>query len=461
MQNICITSGEGAIALFRIFKNFQTKLTWYLVGSVMLSGMVALLSGYLVIRFGLGYVENHYDDPQTNRSFQKKYMDDLRQYVSENDIALENIDDLQEWIEENDYVYMSVYQNNKVIFNSDYAYYDSDVDLVEIEEENTILMDEKNLYSLELADGSSASVDMFCYDYWRYNYYVWAMGVGGGILIFIWLLTRMLQKKLQYINEIENELHILEGGNLEYPITVRGKDELAGLAKGIDQMRLSIMENMQKEQEMLQANKDLVTSMSHDLRTPLTTLTGYLEILSMNPVKDEEKRRHYLELSLAKTREIKVLSDELFEYFLAYGENKKEIAVEGISALELVSDFFENQFLCLEEEGYTIQYESRLEPNVGNCLINGPYMQRVLNNIISNLGKYAEKEEPIRILAQVVEDQLQLSVENTIARDMVPHESTKIGLITCERIMNLHKGAFIKRKTDDTFCVTLCIPMES
>ena len=53
-------------------------------------------------------------------------------------------------------------------------------------------------------------------------------------------------------------------------------------------MRLSIIENMKKEQQMLQANKELVTAMSHDLRTPLTTLTGYLEILNMEHIRDEE-----------------------------------------------------------------------------------------------------------------------------------------------------------------------------
>lgn len=462
MQNIFIIYGEGVIGLFKFWEAFQTKLTWYLIGSVMISGLIAFGCGYLIVYFGMDMIETGFDDQEINRTFQVKYMEDLQEYVDKHVIGADNISEIQSWTDENNYVYLSVYQNNKVIFNSDYMY--SDVtppeDNPEEEAGEDVLLDQMYLYRLNLADGTMASVDIFSYDYWEYYYYVWGIGVGVGILIFIGLLTKLLRHKLSYLNDIAMELSILEGGNLEYPITIKGKDELSNLARGIDQMRLSVIENMRKEQKMLQANKDLVTSMSHDLRTPLTTLTGYLEILNMNRIQGEDQRKHYLELSLDKTREIKELSDQLFEYFLIYGENSKRLDVEPLPAYELVMDLLENQFLGLEEAGFEIASVNQVTENSGNCLVNTQYMHRVLNNILSNLDKYAAKEVPIEISSVIEQGYLILKIRNGIRKNMDNHESTKIGLITCERIMKLHHGDFQKYEVEDEFTVKLTIPME-
>jgi signal transduction histidine kinase len=274
-------------------------------------------------------------------------------------------------------------------------------------------------------------------------------------------LTRLIQKKIRYINEISKELQILEGGNLEYPITIKGQDEIGNLARGIEQMRLSILENIKKEQEILQGNKDLVTSMSHDLRTPLTTLIGYLELLESKPMADEATRKKYAQLSLAKSREIKNMSDDLFEYFLIYGENEKKIEVEPIPAAALVEDLIGNQLLGLEEEGYVIDGLNNVSEEDGNCMMNVQYMRRVLNNLISNLEKYADKAVPVEVSANIEQRYMVIRLRNGINRHLEPHESTKIGLITCERIMKLHHGEFQKFETEDEFTVKLVIPMEN
>jgi signal transduction histidine kinase len=488
----------------------------------MLSGLIAGTVGYTLFYFGADYIERVCDDQSVNRTWQERYMEDLQNYVDDRGITADNIDELRNWTDENTYVYVSVYQNQHIIFNSDYVYADAaeledsyalegvaetedegetdsttsenDVAITESPEEtdnvattevvydtssDTIsgtdeedydymtmelaesdIEDSEYLYRLVLADDSVARVDMFCYDYWKYHYYVCAVAVVIGIFLFVVLLTRLIQKKIRYINEIAKELQILEGGNLEYSVTVKGEDEISDLARGIEQMRLSVVENMEKEQQLLQVNKDLVTSMSHDLRTPLTTLMGYLEMLEKNPSVDEEKRRRYVELSLAKSKEIKNLSDDLFEYFLIYGEDKGNIEVEPVPAFALAEDLIGNQLLSLEEEGYQIEGLNNISEEDGNCMINNQYMQRVLNNIISNLGKYADKEVPVEVSANIEQNYMVIRVRNGINRHLEQHESTKIGLITCRRIMALHQGDFQKYETEDEFTVKLAIPME-
>ena len=456
MQNICITSGEEDTALFKIKNAFKSKLTWYLLGCVIISGVIAFLIGYLLVNWGVNYVDNIFDDQNNNQNLQIRYIKDLQYFITEENITTDTISRLKNWTDENSYVYLAVYQNNKVVFNSDYTYEDSETEVM-VED----VQESEYLYQLILADKRVVSADIFCYDYWKYYYYIYGAGVAIGVLLFITIITMLLQKKVRYINSIAKELQILEGGNLEYPITVKGNDEIGNLARGIEQMRLSIMDNMKKEQQMMQVNKDLVTSMSHDLRTPLTILNGYLEILNMDHVKDEEQRKHYLELSLARTKEIKELSDDLFEYFLIYGENEKRIDVEAVPVCMLAEDLIENQFLRLEEEGYKLSGINQTNEQSGNCMINIKYMHRVLNNIISNLEKYADKEVPIEVSASVEQSFMIIRVRNGIRRNLDEHESTKIGLITCDRIMRLHHGEFKKYEAENEFTVKLAIPIEN
>ena len=447
----------------RLFSAIRTKLLWKLFGSIIISGSIAIGIAFVFGRIGYYYVENTFDSLEMNRNFQLKYMEELQQYVDDNRIDLSNIILLENWASENPLVYFSVYYNNKVVYNSDYSYLD-EYEFLENEDrdetDDVSSLNSDYFYKLTLNDGLVAGVDMFCYDFYNYGYYVIAASVVLGILLFVIIFTRLVSRKLIYIKQLEQELSILEGGNLEYPVTVKGNDEIGSLARGIDEMRLSVMENYRKEQKALQANKNLVTAMSHDLRTPLTTLMGYLEILNMGREADEAKRKHYLELSVKKTEEIRELSDELFEYFLVYGEERRSIDVEAASAYELVTDLIENQFLGLEENGYRIEGVNKVDEHAGNCLINPQYMRRVLNNILSNLFKYAEKDSPIRISGEVEDGRLVINVSNIIRKNMEPHESTKIGLITCERIMKLHKGEFVTDTRDGEFINKLVIPME-
>ena len=472
MRNICIIFGGGDIELSKMENSLKNRLMWYLLGGIIFSAAIAFGCGYLLVQIGSKAVEKIFNNEEVNKTYQYRYMEDLQDYVTTKRIGVSNIDELAKWTEDNSYVYVAIYQNNRVIFNSDYAYTETvnidenEIDGAQLQDSYTQqekdseneLIDSDKLYTLVLTDGSTASVDMFCYDYWKYNNYLWIFSVCLAVCIFIIILAKLLKVKFSYINQIEKELQILEGGNLEYPITIKGEDEISNLARGIEQMRLSIIENQEKEKKMQQANKDLVTAMSHDLRTPLTTLTGYLEILNMDREKSPEQKKRFLQLSLDKTKEIKDLSDELFEYFLIYGEDRHEVDVEAGSAYGLVMDLIENQFLSLEEDGYQIVAHNHIEEG-DVCLIHVRYMQRVLNNILSNLNKYADKSQPIEIIANKEQNYLVLRIRNKIKENLDKHESTNIGLVTCERIMRLQHGEFKSYEVEGEFTVKLAIPL--
>ena len=108
----------------------------------------------------------------------------------------------------------------------------------------------------------------------------------------------------------------MEGGDLDHPITVRGSDELTTLASSLDSMRLTLRQQHEDEAAAAAKVKSLITEMSHDLRTPLTTLLLYTEILRHHKYETEAQQDEYLAKIDGKARQIKQLSDNLFEYAL-------------------------------------------------------------------------------------------------------------------------------------------------
>ena len=85
-----------------------------------------------------------------------------------------------------------------------------------------------------------------------------------------------------------------EGGSLDYSITVKGKDELAMLAEGIENMRIAFQSLLNQEMEMMKENQRIVIEMSHDIRTPVTAIMLYSEILQKEQYKTEEQRKEYV-----------------------------------------------------------------------------------------------------------------------------------------------------------------------
>lgn len=378
----------------------------------------------------------------------KKEVDILQKYIDENNITTRNLKPIFHWVHEKRNVMLKIYDGNRVIYDS------SLMDFKPEMEENHEYRDElganrKNriFYDLKFKD-KNTKIEMFCFFAYRRVVYFNYLNIGICFITFVFILMTLIQKQTSYITELENDIKILEGGDLDYKVTVKGNNELTYLAKSIDDMRLSFIDRLEEEEKARSANHKLVTAMSHDLRTPLTVLIGLLEILSGKKYTSAEELDYYIKKSCDKAYQIKGLSDQLFEYFLAFNINEEDISIEEYGS-EVINEINEDYIFSLEEKGYKLDYKAVEEEVYINVDIN--YIHRVFDNVFSNLLKYADKNSVIKIYNIIDNEYISICFENYINKDIGKTESTNIGLETCKNIMQRHNGEFIAEHNEDIF----------
>ena len=329
----------------------RNSLYFQLMILLVISGAVALAVFYGLNTVGENVVYYYYNHSNYSAKREKNYVAELQNYVSSNELKSSDTDELSQWVTEKAVIIsLWLYKDNALIFDSDYpdnATYSSE----------PAYLDENNgsrFYTIEFADGEVEAGISGVFDYQLYNY----ASFGEMLLafsIFILMVLIGIRKKMEYIRKLSKEIQILEGGNLEYKITVTGKDELAALAGGLNCMRESFRRQTIQEAEIVRENQKIVTQMSHDIRTPLTSIMLYTELLKKGTYKNEEQFREYIEKIERKTRRMKQLADNLFEYSLVSSDQEIELE-EAENEKMLFYDLFSETTSYLEQQGYQVDF---------------------------------------------------------------------------------------------------------
>lgn len=245
---------------------------------------------------------------------------------------------------------------------------------------------------------------------------------------------------------------------MNYSITVMGRDELAQLAEGLDSMRQSFLRQTEQEKQLTLANQRMITEMSHDLRTPLTSIMLYTEILLKNKCENDEQKISYIRKIDRKARRLKQLSDHLFEYALITGE--EEVKLEEPRLLTSVFyDLLSETVSYLEQQGFHVALNFTWE----QCYIrtNPNYIVRIFDNLTSNIVKYAELSEPVRIRDAHSGHSVGIMVGNRKKVLNRKIESNRIGLQNIQKMMEKMGGRAVVEQNVQDFEVTLLFPMAS
>ena len=429
------------------------KLAGLLLAAVAVSGLFFVVINYA----GEQMITKIFSDSSHIEKLSEAYIQDLQDYIDETKAASNDSEKLTEWVRKRKIVSIQVYKDEILTYDSNYP--DAAVEDAEAE---GAYYDWEYYYTAEFADGTA---DVFLYGFFSYPLYSYAMT--AEILLAVILLVAIvilgIRKPVRYIGRLKAECEILGSGDLDYQVTVQGKDELSLLARGLDNMRMALRESNEKEAEITAANRRMITEMSHDLRTPLTSLLIYTEILGKKAAKDPRQAMEYVRKIEKKARQIKRLSDNIFEYALITEETKAELG-EPQTLRELFYDPLSEMTAYLGERGYTVE----LRPDTGSgserrqIRVNEEYINRIMDNIVSNIEKYADKSMPVRIETIYTEEYGGLAFRNGISCSMEDRRktegSTNIGLHNVEKMMKKMNGYFRVKQTECIFELSLMFP---
>lgn len=431
----------------------QVRLKVKLLAGIVVSTLVAAAVFFFSMLLGNGILDRTVYGLKFMDSMGDKYFSDLQVFVQDEDVSLSNLRPLDIWCSRGDRVYLSIYRGDRIVYESvlkswvklNPALYDPSLE------------DEENRHDLVLNDGTVLST--FLYYYSGDAYYYWTMVISGffSFVAFCACFIFFVHRKLKYIERLKRDLDILAGGDLDYQVVVKGNDELGELANGIEQLRRAVVAHQIAEDKIRAENTELVTALSHDLRTPLTSLLVYLELLDGHKYENLEQAKHFVKRSLEKTYLIKSMADKLFGYLLVYSSGWELPELETVDADAVFEQYWREASFSLESKGFLVHCVfSSLSCSIR---VDLPLLTRAFDNISSNMEKYADPSFPIEISCGREGDMVCLRVKNHVADFPNGYGSTGIGLNTCRRIAGFHNGVFSTSSENGFFCTVLRIPV--
>lgn len=250
----------------------------------------------------------------------------------------------------------------------------------------------------------------------------------------------------------------IKEGNLDFVLEVEGNDEFSQLCQDFEEMRKRLKESTEEKILMDKENKELISNISHDLKTPITAMKGYVEGIMDGVADTPEKMDRYVRTIYNKTNEMDHLINEL-TFYSKIDTNRIPYTFSKLNVEDYFSDCAEELGLEMETRGIELVYANYVEKGV-QVIADGEQIRRVIHNIVSNAIKYMEKPRGIiQLRVKDVGDFIQVEIEDNgkgiAAKDLpyifdrfyrtdVSRNSSKggsgIGLSIVKKIMEDHGG---------------------
>ncbi len=215
-----------------------------------------------------------------------------------------------------------------------------------------------------------------------------------GIAVFSFIFLMMQRKTARDIETIANAVQQISEGDLTTKLDVTGEGELTEIAENISRMEKDIRDLIEKERNSEQSKTDLITNVAHDLRTPLTSIIGYLELLRKNNSISPEMRQKYLDIAYNKSERLQKLIEELFGFTkLSYG--KVNLNIKEVDIVKLLAQLLEESYPNFAKNGLSYDYVS----NTGSQIIeaDGDLLARLFDNLINNAIKYGKEGKRVKV----------------------------------------------------------------
>lgn len=291
-------------------------------------------------------------------------------------------------------------------------------------------------------------------------------------IMYFLILTRNIIKDIEYIS---GGISQIASGDMNEKLEVHRNDEIGEIVVQVNKMSDDIKRLVEAEREAMQTNKDMITCVAHDLRTPLTSVLGYLQLATDTEKYSVEERQKYARIAMKKANRLQGLIEDLFSYTkLMSGEIT--LHYNEIDIVKLIEQMVEEFYPLFKENEleYTLKY------NVDSLIMNidGEMIARAIQNLISNAIKYGKDGKKVFIELEKFEHEVQIRVTNfglIIPPESLEHifdkfyrveESrssqtggTGLGLNIAKEIAVLHGGTIDVTSGSNGTCFTIALPL--
>lgn len=434
--------------------DWRRTLTAQMLLVVCAAGLVALLTGLGGYFAGMSMVRRFYFSEEATQRRLTEEITSFRVYVAQNSVGSTDVTAVEQWNREHSYTQLTIKGLETTVRSNFYG-----AELVGNESGIVLQSGQAASAGTEFAvnfkDGVFSVVVYESSESVLFEL-VKVTAIVVGCLVFLLIVLMYDQQLTRSVQALSRQIRQVSQGELDLEISSRRRDELGQLALDVNTMRLSIMERLQREEAAWQANSNLITAISHDVRTPLTALMGYLELLDDEELPAQQ-RQGYLEICKNHAQRLKGLTDELFGFFLVFGKPEPELHLEEFEAELLLEQILLEKEMELTHRGFSVT--TQRESVSGKLRVDLGHLRRVFDNLFSNVRKYADPARPVLLRQRMEQGRLVVEVSNAIPTTQQRVESNKIGLQTCQKLIVTMGGSFEKRQTEEAFTVEFSLPL--
>lgn len=290
-----------------------------------------------------------------------------------------------------------------------------------------------------------------------------------------WRLMRRYQQ--MQLNHILDELHLIAEGQYDRRIPFRLTGDMGQVVNSINRLVDSTVNALEDERAIEKSKDELITNVSHDIRTPLTSIIGYLGLIVNQQNVEAADAKHYAEIAYSKAEQMKLLVDDLFEYTTTR-PNGAPLRLNDIP----IVNFLEQVAADFELEAQKRQMAIEVLPNNRDVVLelDAEKMVRVINNLLSNAIKYGHADSVITMEVLKKEGVITIAVRNAgdpISKEVLEHLFTRfyraegsrsketggtgLGLAIAENIVQSHGGMMYAESENGLTSFYVCLPEEN
>ncbi|MCQ4697829.1 sensor histidine kinase [Paeniclostridium sordellii] len=257
---------------------------------------------------------------------------------------------------------------------------------------------------------------MFLYttEYW-YNPVFMLIAISGYITLSLVIITGIILNKVDYLDKIIKGTKEIKNGNINHKIEVNGKDTLAIFAQDINNLSEGLENAIDEKFRSERMKAELITNVSHDLKTPLTSIINYVDLIKKEENIEPEYLKDYINVLDNKSKRLKVLIEDLFEASKASSGNI-ELNIEKLDLNQLLRQSIGENEEKISKANLDLKVNLPKEQIYINC--DGKRMYRVFENLLINISKYSLHNTRVYIDMKLEEEKVYISFKNISAYEL-------------------------------------------